>query len=402
MRCLLINQTFPPDVMATGQYLGEVAAQLTERGHAVTVVTGRRAYDEPEKLFPAKETWRGATILRVSSTGLGKKAKWRRAADFASFILACCWRLLFVPRPAVVVALTSPPLIAFIGAVYARLRGARFVYWVMDLNPDEAIAAGWLKEASPAGRVLKWMSHFSFRHSTGIIALDRFMRDRITAQGVPAEKIHVVPPWSLDANVHYDAAGREEFRAARGLADKFVVMYSGNHSPCHPLDTLLAAARELASEPRFAFLFIGGGSEFKHVQRFAAEHRLENIRCETYRPLSELSASLSAADLHLVVMGNPFVGLVHPCKIYNMLRVQAPVLYLGPDESHVTELMRNEAPQNFFAQSRHGDAAAVARAIRSAAATRRASDANLPASFDEFSQARLLPKLVRIIEGQPE
>ena len=67
------------------------------------------------------------------------------------------------------------------------------------------------------------------------------MQMRIEAHGVAPDKLRVVPPWSLDANVRYDPAGRESFRAARGLADKFVVMYSGNHSPCHPLDTLLAA-----------------------------------------------------------------------------------------------------------------------------------------------------------------
>jgi colanic acid biosynthesis glycosyl transferase WcaI len=51
-----------------------------------------------------------------------------------------------------------------------------------------------------------------------------------------------------------------------------------------------------------------------------------------------LSGSLSAADLHVVVMGDPFVGLVHPCKIYNILSVGAPVLYIGPRLSHISEI----------------------------------------------------------------
>ena len=52
MKFLLLNQTFHPDVMATGQYLTEVALRLAERGHEVTVVTSRRAYDHPERKFP--------------------------------------------------------------------------------------------------------------------------------------------------------------------------------------------------------------------------------------------------------------------------------------------------------------------------------------------------------------
>ena len=225
-------------MVATAQHLSDLAAALRERGHAVTVVSSRRAYDHPETRYPAREQWRGVDIIRVFSTHFGKRAKWRRAADFASFLLFCSARLLVLPRHDVVVALTTPPLISFLGAWRARLWGARFVYWVMDFNPDEAIAAGWLRADSLAARFLERLSRFSLRRADAIVALDRFMRDRIVAKQIPPEKVAVIPPWSQDGEVRFDAAGREEFRAAHGLQDKFVIMYSGNHSPVHPLDTL--------------------------------------------------------------------------------------------------------------------------------------------------------------------
>ena len=53
-------------------------------------------------------------------------------------MVACCLRLLFLRRHDAVVALTTPPLISFVGA-WARLRRARFFYWVMDFNPDEPL-----------------------------------------------------------------------------------------------------------------------------------------------------------------------------------------------------------------------------------------------------------------------
>src|SRR6266545_1023344 len=93
MRFLLLNQTFYPDVMASGQHLTHVALALAERGHRVTVVTSRRAYDHPETRFPKQEIWRGVRIHRVGSTGFGKGAKWRRAVDFASFSALCSLRL---------------------------------------------------------------------------------------------------------------------------------------------------------------------------------------------------------------------------------------------------------------------------------------------------------------------
>jgi colanic acid biosynthesis glycosyl transferase WcaI len=403
LKILLLNQTFYPDVMATGQYLSELAAALAEKGHKVTVVTGRRAYDEPDKLFPARETWRGVRIFRVFSTRFGKQAKWRRAADFASFILFCCARLAFLRRPDVVVALTTPPLISFIGAWRAKLWRARFCYWVMDLNPDEAVAAGWLRAESLAGRMLERMSRFSLRRANKIVVLDRFMRDRITAKGIAPEKIAVIPPWSHDSEVRFDAAGREQFRKAHGLQDKFVVMYSGNHSPVHPLDTLMRAAERLRADASIAFCFVGGGSEFKRVQHWAEAGKRANVLCLPYQPLNQLAASLSAADAHVVVMGEAMLGLVHPCKIYNILAVGAPVIYIGPRPSHVTEILNCLGEEYPSIRVAHGEADILADQIQDLRQGGVTGKRELPAgALSAFSQASLLPRLAALIGGPGE
>jgi len=400
MKILLLNQTFYPDVVATGQYLSELAVTLAERGHQVTVITGRRAYDNPEKIFPKTETWRGIHIIRVGSAGLGKSAKWKRALDFASFMWSCSLRLLFLPRQDVVVALTSPPLISFLGALLSRLRGGRFYYWVMDFNPDEAIAAGWLRADSLAAKILDSISRFSLRQAAGIIALDRFMRDRIVAKGIAAEKIAVLPPWSQDSDVRFDAAGRAAFRKLHGLADKFVIMYSGNHSPCHPLDTILEAAKQLAGNREMAFLFVGGGSRFAQVRQFAIEHSLSNIVCLPYQPMDQLAGTLSAADLHLVVMGNAFVGIVHPCKVYNILRVGSPLLYIGPQPSHITEILQALNGEMPCAWAQHGEVDRVIEHI--VASKKRMVQLNEERGVSlakRFSKEVLLPQLVATLEG---
>lgn len=399
MKFLLLNQTFHPDVAATAQYLADVARGLVGRGHEVTVLASRRAYDDPELLFPKREVWRGARVMRVGSTGFGKGAKWRRAADFASFLAFCSLRLAAMRRFDAVLALTSPPLISVLAAWAARLRGARFYYWVMDFNPDEAIAAGWLRSGSLAARVLEGMSRFSLRRADRIIALDRFMRDRIAAKGIAPDKIAVLAPWSHDEVIHFDAAGRERFRAAHGLQDKFVVMYSGNHSPCHPLDTVLAAARRLAADPEIVFCFVGGGSEWRKIKETAGRTGDGGARliCLPYQPLSELSASLSAADLHLVVMGEPFVGLVHPCKIYNILRVGAPILHLGPEPSHISEILAELGSGHPSRFARHGDVEGVVRAIRELKTTN--TRRNVPALPPRFSRETGLPSLLDILQG---
>ena len=294
-------------------------------------------------------------IYRVFNTGFGKRAKWRRAADFASFLVSCSSRLCRLPKQDLVVALTSPPLVSALGAWFARVRGGSFCYWVMDLNPDEAIAAGWLAPRSLAARSLERISRYSLRRASTVVVLDRFMQKKILDKGIDGSKVGIFPPWSHDSEVRFDLAGRNLFRATHGLENKFVVMYSVNHSPCHPLDSILSAARALGRQQDVAFCFVGGGSEFVRVKRFSADHHLANITCLPYQPLDQLAGTLSAADLHLVVMGDPFVGLVHPCKIYNILRVGLPLLYVGPSPSHVTEMLA-EVKNSFACRfARHGE-----------------------------------------------
>jgi len=377
-------------VVSTAQHLTDLATALSSGGHDVTVVAGDRGYDDPAQRFPRREHWNGIEIIRIPSLSLGKSTKWRRAFNFASFLLLCSLRLLAMARFDVVVALTSPPLISFLAALFTKLKGGNFCFWVMDLNPDEAIAAGWLHERAPTTRLLQRMLNYSFHCATRTIVLDRFVKERVVAKGVDPGRVAIMPPWSHDDEVSYTEAGREEFRRQHGFEDKFVVMYSGNHSPCHPLDTLLDTAFRLASRSDIAFCFVGGGSEQAKVREFTSHHGLKNVRCLPYQPLRELSSSLSAADLHVVVMGEKFVGIVHPCKVYNIMSVGGSVLYIGPEPSHITDIASQHG--NFFL-TRHGDVEEVIATILEAIQSRERHFAG-----NEFSKEMLLPQFVSLIE----
>ena len=405
MRILLINQAFHPDVVATAQYLTALAEALAERGHEVRVLASRRAYDDPSRRFAKRERYGPIEIERVSSTGLGKGAKWRRAVDFASFLLRAGIRVLTMPRMDRVVALTSPPLVAALAALRCRWRGERFVYWVMDMNPDEALAAGWLRPG-PVARVLERVSRFTLRSADAVVVLDRFMRERVLAKGVSPERVHVVPPWSMDRYAFFDAEGRAAFRRQHGLAEKFVVMYSGNHSPVHPLDTLFETAARLAADARFFFLFVGGGSEFERLETRALAAGLSNVKFLPYQPIESLSASLSAADVQTVVLGSPMVGTIHPSKLYNILAVGGPVLYIGPERSHISEAMEARG------LAANGDARRYRRVdfddVDGLAAWLEECHAvwdehgsrAMPAGCEEFSELRLLPQIVQVVEQE--
>ena len=409
MKILLLNAHYWPDLSAaTAQMLTGLGEELARQGHEVRVICGRRKYDEPSVLFPKREVRNGVHITRIWNSSFGKGAKWKRAVDFATWLASAELALLQEPKPDVVVTLTTPPLLSVLGARYARRVGAKLVPWMMDLNPDEAVAAGWLRQGSMMEKFLRSALEKSFRQSAAIIALDRFMADRIAAKGIDRRKIHVVAPWAHDKEVKPDPEGSKEFRVRHGLEDSFVVMYSGNHSPCHSLNAVIQVAQEFNGangagsgrqevEGKVMFLFVGGGTQWNEIKAVKERENLTNVICLPYEPLEKVGASLGAADLHIVAMGDAFVGLVHPCKVYNLLSLGLPWVGLGPKESHLGDLLKEMGESSGCANLRHGDGSALARLIQERAAKPVSDPARLKKVGEQFRQSVLAPKLAKII-----
>jgi glycosyltransferase involved in cell wall biosynthesis len=141
VRLLLLNQYYPPDPAPTGQVLHDLARALIERGHDVSVVCSRRSYSGAER-YPARQELDGVHVLRVASPGRGCGSALMRLFSYAVFYSALAWRLTWLPRPDVILSLTSPPYVGLIGAVAARLKRARTAHWIMDLYRSEERRVG--------------------------------------------------------------------------------------------------------------------------------------------------------------------------------------------------------------------------------------------------------------------
>lgn len=362
MRILLINQTFHPDNLATSQQLSDLALFLKKKGHFVSVLAAQRGYEERKKKFPKEEVWQGIHISRVASTGFGKRRFRYRIVDSLTFFLALLGKLIVYPRQDIVMSFTSPPLVGFLGTLFCLLKGGRSVQWLMDINPGSAFAVGLLKKESLLGRTLNSIFEFTLKKADLVVVLDRWMRRNTVSHGADSRKVVIVPPWAvfkkdtenLSAEIH-------AFKRQHGLEEKFVVLYSGNHSVVHPLDTLLAAAKLLRDEKEIVFLFIGAGLRTKDVADFKKEHGLSNIVQLPLQPRAKVKASFGSADLHAVVMGEKMSGLVHTSKIYSVLASGKPFVFIGPKESHVTDLIEETGLGQALV---HGEAQAVVNAIR--------------------------------------
>jgi putative colanic acid biosynthesis glycosyltransferase WcaI len=350
---LVISQVFVPDPASVGQHMADVASEMARRGHPVRVYASARGYENPSFRYPKRETREGVDIRRLGFASFGKKHFFLRVLGTLSFMLQATWACLTTPNLGGIFFSTSPPMIGVVALLAKWLRGVPIAYWAMDLNPDQLIALGAVKPNSLMAHALETANRMIIRGSALVIALDRFMADRLRLRASNLDqKMLVAPPWPHEAHLEPLAHADNPFRAKHNLADSFVIMYSGNHSPSHPLRTLLEAAERLKDQSRVKFLFVGGGLGKREVEAFAKEKSLTNITSLPYQPLADLRFSLSAADVHVVALGNNMAGIVHPCKIYGAMTVGRPILFLGPRPSHISDILDEN---DIGRQISHGD-----------------------------------------------
>jgi glycosyltransferase involved in cell wall biosynthesis len=358
VRIVLLNQYFAPDEAATAQLLADLGEGLAAAGHEVVAVCSRRAYESPELRYPSRETVRGVTVRRVKTTGFGRATATGRSVDYLTFLLGAALALLFRRRPDVVVSLSTPPLVAFVGLALARLRGARSVYWVMDVYPELAFRLGVLREGSLGGRMFARISRATLRGSDVVVALGESMAAQLASRG--GSNVAMIHNWADGEAIRPRSVQDHPLREAWGWTGSFVLLYSGNMGLAHEFETLLDAAERLKERPEIRFAFVGGGPRREEVEREARRRGLTNVEFRPYVAREDLGRSLTAGDLHLVTLRDGLPGLLVPSKIYGILAAGRPTLYVGPGEGEVADIIASGRCGTRVAA---GDSSGLARAI---------------------------------------
>lgn len=347
---LVITWVFPPDPTSVGQHMHDAAAEMARRGYRVVVLTANANYNDPSIKYPAFEMMDGCEVKRLPLSALGKKSIVHRIVGALSFLIQVIVRGLFTRRLSCILVSTAPPMSAAGALIISAIRRAPFTYWVMDLNPDQLVEMGWIKPTSPVVRIFDWFNRRVLKRAGAVITLDRFMAERVNRKVNVSSKMEIMAPWPHEGHLevveHAENPFRKEHDLGPALEDggKFAIIYSGNHSVCTPLRTILDAALKMQSDqPDLRFLFIGGGTGKPEVDEVIATEKPTNILSLPYQPIDRIKYSLSSGDVHLVVVGPQEVGVRHPCKVYGAMSLGKPILLLAPDPCHVSDLVKDHS-----------------------------------------------------------
>tara|TARA_X000000368_G_scaffold418967_1_gene421143 strand:+ start:8483 stop:9694 length:1212 start_codon:yes stop_codon:yes gene_type:complete len=341
LKILFLSSVFYPDNVSVSQHLTDWALYLTEKGHKVTVYTSCYPHEQNEKKYSKFENFNKIKIFRLYQTSFGKSNAFYRIIDFFSFYISLTLNLFKLKNKEfdIIFGTSVPPMLSVLGVFFSKLKKIKFYYWLMDMQPELSISSGLIKKKSITAKILTLLGNYSLRNSEKIFSMDRYMSDYLFNRVNIKNQIFNNPPWSVIENIYTGTKSNNPFRIKNNFGNKIVVMYSGNHSYVHPLDTLLESARQLKDNSKFLFVFVGEGVRKKDVSNYVKINKLNNIIQLPFQPRSNIHISLSSADIQVVIMGNNLVGYTHPNKIYGGLYIGRTILYIGPKKSHITDLL---------------------------------------------------------------
>jgi len=358
--------------------------------HQVTVLCGRPSYDpterRPWRLYQSELVGR-ARLIRVGSTAFPRFEMKKRVLNYVSYVALAVPRALLV-RCDVVLSMTDPPFQGIVGAFVAMLKRKPYVYNIRDLYPDMAVG-GAILEPGFLARTWEKLHRWALRRAACVIVLGEDMRARIIAKGVEASRVAVVRDGAeiLPPSTPLPAPDPEVVRAIRGNLS-FVLMHAGNLGFYGAWDTLLMAARKLASDG-VGLVFVGDGAQRAKLEAGAAGSN--NIRFLEYFPYSKIPSVLAAADAHVVTVKRGLEGVVVPSKMYGILAAGKPIVAVAPNETDVVSL---GIQQGFAVAADPDKPAELVSAVRALAA-----DVNKLRTMGEAARAAA-PAYDRVIELQ--
>jgi glycosyltransferase involved in cell wall biosynthesis len=400
MKVLFLSDNFPPETNAPATRLYEHALHWIAQDVELTVITCFPNFPKGKIFEGYVNRWRsvevkeGIRVVRVYSYMAANKGTWRRMLDYGSFMITSFLAGLREPRPDLIAATTPQFLTAVSGCALSIVRRLPFVLEVRDLWPASIDAVGAAR--SPWFlRILEKIELGLYRRAARIVVVTDAFKSNLVKRGVPEDKISVVPH-GVDLRRYFPRAKDPSLLNKFELSGKQVVGYLGTHGMAHKLETVLAAAELLRTDPRVCFLLVGDGAEKSDLKKNAAKRGLTNVRFVDACPKDQMPGIWSLCDVALVCLRNSEVfRTVMPSKIFEAMAMGVPLVISAPAGEATSLVKKNGAGVAVDPEDANALAAAVSTLLNDPARHRMfASGASAEAG--EFDRGKMASRLLSV------
>ena len=348
---LLISGNYYPEPTGIGKYNKEMTDWLADNGFDVTVIssypyypywqvqapyTRRHKWYSKEKMVTAQGNT--ITVYRcphyVPQQPSGAK---RMLLDF-SYALSAFFQVLKLAgskKFGYVITVIPPLPLGLLSVLYKKLRNAKFLYHVQDLQIEAARDLQMIKSQRTIRTLFK-VEQYILSHADTVSSISDGMIEKM--QEKTAKPVQFFPNWA-DLSQFYPIADKGALKEAFGFAstDK-IVLYSGSIGEKQGLEAILDAANA-ERNPAVKFVICGSGPYKEKLQQEAADRQLYNIVFLPLQPLDQFNRFLNMADVHLIIQKANASDLVMPSKLTNILAIGGIALITANEGSTLHKLI---------------------------------------------------------------
>ena len=351
-RILLIGGNYFPEPTGIGKYSGEMMDWFAAHGFECGVVTTYPYYPywKVQKPYDRKSSWFKRELRQlpdcepivihrcphfVPAVPTGLK---RIISDFSLFISAFTqvFCLLFRKKYDFVITVAPPFQLGLVGYMYKKIKGAKLIYHIQDLQIDAAQELEMIKSKALL-RIMFAIERFILRKASFITSISEGMIKKIKAK--TKKDVFFFPNWA-DTEFFSPMQNNIAVRIKYGFTinDK-IVLYSGAIGEKQGLESLLEIAKELKSKREIKFIICGSGPYKSRLIKLADDMKLNNVFFMPLQPREEFNSFLNMADLHLILQKANANDLVLPSKLTTILSVGGVVLVTSPEGSSLYNLI---------------------------------------------------------------
>lgn len=345
MKILIITNSYPPEIRSTSHLMYEMATELTQLGHQVTVLTSFPGYNLADGVdrsqIPEIAMEAGVKVLRAKTLPLKKVSYVRRGiAEIA--LPFNFWNLLKANADGFdVIWVFSPPLtLALLACWLKRKYRAKLLMNAQDIFPQNAIDLGIIH--NPAAILFyERMERLAYAHSDLILVHSDSNKDfLIKEKEVSSTKVVMQYNW-VDVEPFDQVKRTGLFRKRFGLNGEVIALFAGVFGPSQGLEMIIELAEHFRDTPELAFLLVGDGSEKPKLQTKVNKLGLSNIHFKPFVSRDEYPSLVKDADIGMVCLSSQVKTPVVPGKIQGYMAAGIPVLGILNRESDGHTLVSN-------------------------------------------------------------
>ena len=332
-RVLLISGNYFPEPTGIGKYNKEMTDWMADHGFDCTVISTYPYYPywKVQEPYTKKHLWYSKEILHTAKGNevtvyrcphyVPNKPTGRRriALDF-SFSLSVFFqiiRLIGQKKFDIVITVVPPMPLGLLSVLYKKMRGAKFLYHIQDLQIEAARDLQLIKSKSAINALLR-IEKFIIKNADSVSSISKGMIDRI--QQKSSKEIVFFPNWA-DLNFFYPMNNKSDLKREFGFKpEDIIVLYSGSIGEKQGLEAILTAA-EAYLDSSVKFLICGSGPYKDKLHSMADAKGLANVIFFPLQPLEKFNRFLNMADVHLVIQKANASDLVMPSKLTTILAV---------------------------------------------------------------------------------